>query len=69
LLLGLVGFAGQIPVFLLAPIGGVVTDRYSRHRIVIATQSSAMVPAFILSALSANQLIQITFCHYRLYAL
>ncbi len=52
LLLGLVGFAGQIPVFLLAPIGGVVADRYSRHRIVIATQTSAMVLAFILSALT-----------------
>lgn len=52
LLLGLVGFAGQIPVFLLAPIGGVVADRYSRHRVVIATQSSAMVLAFILSALT-----------------
>jgi MFS family permease len=52
LLLGLVGFAGQIPVFLLAPIGGVVADRYSRHRIVIATQSASMVLAFILSALT-----------------
>src|SRR5579863_2797933 len=52
LLLGLVGFASQIPVFLLAPIGGVVADRYSRHRIVIATQTSAMVLAFILSALT-----------------
>ncbi|HEV2232555.1 MAG TPA: MFS transporter [Terriglobia bacterium] len=52
LLLGLVGFAGQIPVFLLAPIGGVVADRYSRHRIVIGTQTSAMVLAFILSALT-----------------
>ncbi|MHB8652239.1 MAG: MFS transporter [Terriglobia bacterium] len=52
LLLGLVGFAGQIPVFLLAPIGGVVADRYSRHRIVIATQTSSMVLAFILSALT-----------------
>jgi MFS family permease len=52
LLLGLVGFAGQIPVFLLAPIGGVVADRYSRHRVVIATQSSAMALAFILSALT-----------------
>ena len=52
LLLGLVGFAGQIPVFLLAPIGGVVADRYSRHRIVVATQTSSMVLAFILSALT-----------------
>jgi MFS family permease len=52
LLLGLVGFSSQIPVFLLAPIGGVVADRYTRHRIVIATQSTAMVLAFILSALT-----------------
>jgi len=52
LLLGLVGFAGQFPVFLLAPIGGVVADRYSRHRIVIATQTSAMLLAFLLSALT-----------------
>src|SRR5579864_2802612 len=49
LLLGLVGFAGQIPVFLLAPIGGVVADRYSRHRIVIATQSCAMTLALVLA--------------------
>ena len=32
MLLGLVGFASQIPVFLLAPIGGVVADATSRHR-------------------------------------
>jgi MFS family permease len=52
LLLGLVGFAGQIPVFLLASIGGMVADRRSRHRIVIGTQTSAMLLAFILAALT-----------------
>ena len=52
LLLGLVGFAGQIPVFLLAPIGGMVADRKSRYRIIIATQTSAMLLAFVLSALT-----------------
>lgn len=52
LLLGLVGFAGQFPVFLFAPVGGVAADRYSRHRIVVTTQTSAMVLAFILSALT-----------------
>lgn len=35
LLLGSVGFASQIPVFLVAPIGGIVADRYNRHRVVI----------------------------------
>ncbi|HEV2495799.1 MAG TPA: MFS transporter [Terriglobia bacterium] len=59
LLLGLVGFAGQFPVFLFAPIGGLVADRYSRHRIVIATQSSALVLAFILSALTLHGHIQV----------
>lgn len=52
LLLGVVGFTGQIPVFLLAPLGGVVADRYSRHRVVIGTQTSAMFLAFTLSALT-----------------
>jgi len=36
LLLGLVGFSGQIPVLLFAPLGGLMADRYSRHRTVIA---------------------------------
>jgi MFS family permease len=52
LLLGLVGFAGQIPVFLFAPLGGMFADRHRRQRIVIATQTSAMILAFILSALT-----------------
>jgi MFS family permease len=38
LLLGLVGFAGQIPTLLLAPIAGVIVDRRNRHRILIWTQ-------------------------------
>ena len=59
LLLGLVGFAGQIPVFLFAPLGGVFADRHSRHRIVIATQTSAMILAFILSALTLLKQIQV----------
>src|SRR5437762_9557565 len=37
LLLGTVGFASQIPVFLLAPLGGTAADRRRRHRIVIGT--------------------------------
>lgn len=48
LLLGVVGFASQIPVFLLSPIGGLVADRYNRHRVVIATQSISLVIAFPL---------------------
>ncbi len=50
--LGLVGFAGQIPVFLLSPLGGSLADARSRHRIIIATQTVAMVLAFALAGLT-----------------
>src|SRR5271163_2050196 len=52
LLLGTVAFASQIPVFLLAPIGGMVADRWNRQRIVIATQTLSMVLAGILAVLT-----------------
>jgi len=50
-LLGLVGFAGQLPSLLLAPLAGVWADRADRRRIVIGTQVLAMVQALVLSAL------------------
>src|SRR5712664_2784169 len=52
LLLGAVGFASQFPVFLASPVGGIVADRYSRHRVVIATQTASMLLACILAALT-----------------
>jgi MFS family permease len=51
LMLGIVGFAAQFPVFLLAPLGGTIADRYNRHRVVITTQTSAMILAGIYAAL------------------
>ena len=59
LLLGTAGFASQIPVFLLAPIGGVVADRFNRHRVVIATQASSMVLASILSFLTLTKRVTV----------
>jgi MFS family permease len=59
LLLGTVGFASQIPVFLIAPIGGIVADRRNRHRVVIATQTSSMILAFILASLTLTNRIQV----------
>ncbi|HKP72910.1 MAG TPA: MFS transporter [Pyrinomonadaceae bacterium] len=50
--LGFVTFAGQIPGFLLAPVGGAVADSFSRHRILIATQTLAMLLAFVLALLT-----------------
>jgi MFS family permease len=50
-LLGLVGFAGQIPSTFLAPVAGVWADRLNRHRMVIATQVCSMIQALVLAAL------------------
>ena len=57
-LLGLIGFAGQIPIFVLAPLGGVVADRLNRHRVLVATQSAMMVLAFALAALTLGGIVQ-----------
>jgi MFS family permease len=54
-----VGFASQFPVFLAAPLGGMVADRYNRHRVVIATQAASMMLAFILAGLTIAQRITI----------
>lgn len=51
-LLGLIGFAGQVPVFLLAPLGGVIADRANRHRVLIGTQTVSMALAFVLAGLT-----------------
>jgi MFS family permease len=59
LLLGLVGFASQIPVFLVAPLGGIVADRHNRHRVVIATQTASMILAFFLAALTLGRIVQV----------
>jgi MFS family permease len=59
LLLGSVGFASQIPVFILAPIGGSVADRHNRHRLVVATQSVMMVLAFLLAWLTLTGRIHV----------
>jgi len=52
LLLGTVGFASQIPVFLFAPLGGITADRVNRQRLVIATQTASMILAGILAWLT-----------------
>src|SRR5258708_24971587 len=51
-LLGAVGFASQIPVFLLAPIGGAAADRVNRHRLIIATQTASMLLSAVLARLT-----------------
>jgi len=59
LLLGSVGFASQIPVFLIAPIGGITADRMNRQKVVISTQTASMILAFILAALTITRTVQV----------
>jgi MFS family permease len=49
--LGVVSFAGQIPCFFLTAFGGVAADRYDKQKLLITTQSLAMVQALILAVL------------------
>lgn len=67
MVLGMVGFASQIPILFLGPFTGVLTDRYDRRRILLLTQSTALVQALALAALtwldiiSPNWLIMMAF--------
>src|SRR5262245_44802278 len=59
LLLGVVGFAGQIPSFVLAPFAGVLIDRWNRHRLLVVTEVLAMIQSFALAILALTGLIKI----------
>jgi MFS family permease len=59
LLLGSVGFASQIPVFIFAPIGGITADRVNRRHLVIATQTAAMILAGVLAWLTLSGRVQV----------
>jgi hypothetical protein len=51
LLLGVVGFASDIPVFFLVPFAGVLADKFKRRRILAITQGLAALQAFVLAVL------------------
>lgn len=51
-LLGVVAFAGQIPLLVLAPFGGVIGDRWDRRRILLVTQILSALQSFALAALA-----------------
>ena len=58
-ILGIVNFAAQIPIFLLAPFGGVWVDRLNCHRILIVTQTLSMLQSFALAFLAMRNIITI----------
>lgn len=51
-LLGLISFANAIPIFFISPLGGVIVDRMNKQWLVIATQTAAMILAFVLAGLT-----------------
>ncbi len=58
-LLGLVGFLGQIPAFIISPFAGVFADRWNRYYVMIATQILSMLQALILFYLAQSHTVQV----------
>jgi MFS family permease len=59
LMLGIVGFAGQLPMFVVAPFAGVFADRWNRHKMLLLTQSFALLQALLLTILVFLDVVQI----------
>lgn len=59
-LLGIAGFASQIPSFALAPFAGVWVDRWDRHRTLIVTQVLSMIQSLALAWLALSRRITVT---------
>ena len=59
LLLGIVGFAGQIPSLIFLPLAGMLVDRYDKHRLLVITQTLSMLQSFALAALTLSNQITI----------
>jgi len=59
LLLGVVGFCGQIPTLVLSPFAGVLVDRFDRHRILVITQFFSMLQSLALALLALPGIIKV----------
>ena len=57
-MLGLTGFALQIPMLLVSPFAGVWVDRFNRRRLLLLTQTLALAPALLLAALTSSGRIE-----------
>ncbi|HUX10934.1 MAG TPA: MFS transporter [Terriglobia bacterium] len=58
MLLGVVGFAGQIPVFLFGSFAGVWVDRWNRRRLLVVTQALSMLQSLALAVLALTGVIK-----------
>ena len=52
MMLGVVGFAGQFPGFVMGPFAGAFLDRWDRHRVLVVTQTLSMLQSFALALLT-----------------
>ena len=59
LLLGIVGFCGQIPTLLLTPFAGVFVDRSDKRRILLVTQILSLVQSAVLAVLTLSNVITV----------
>lgn len=59
LMLGLAGFLGQMPVFFISPIAGVLGDRWNRHKILLIVQVMSMIQAFVFAGITLGGVVQI----------
>jgi MFS family permease len=57
--LGVVGFAGSIPFLLFSLFGGVIADRVNKRRLLLVTQTTMMLLAFLLAALAWFKIITV----------
>lgn len=59
-MLGLVRFAGMMPMSLLAPAAGVLVDRWNRHHVLVWTQALSMIQSIALAALTFTHVVNVT---------
>ncbi len=59
LMLGIVGFSSQVPIFLLGPLGGFIADTGNKRRILIVTQAISMAQALVLAVLTLTGRIEV----------
>ncbi|MFZ1757251.1 MAG: MFS transporter [Caldilineaceae bacterium] len=59
LMLGVVGFASAIPALIITPWGGVIVDSVNKRKLMVITQSCAMLLAFTLALLTFTGIVQV----------
>lgn len=57
--LGFVNFCQQFPSFIVAPLAGVLSDRWNRHRVIVITQALSMLQAFALAYLAWYEAVHV----------